>query len=53
AEVLVSDKDGNKCYGKSETDAAITFQSDSAKVGDFVRVKIISAKNANLTGEVT
>ena len=52
AEVLVSDKDGDKCYGKSETDAAITFSSDSAKVGDFVRVKIVSAKNANLTGEV-
>lgn len=52
AEVLVSDKDGSKCYGKSETDAAITFQSDSAQVGDFVRVKIVSAKNANLTGEV-
>lgn len=52
AEVLVSDKDGDKCYGKSETDAAITFTDDKAKVGDFVRVKIVSAKNANLTGEV-
>lgn len=52
AEVLVSDKDGNKCYGKSETDAAITFYDDKSQIGDFVRVKIISAKNANLTGEV-
>lgn len=52
AEVLVSDKDGNKCYGKSETDAAITFESDTAKVGDFVKVKITASKNANLTGEV-
>ena len=52
AEVLVSDKDGNKCYGKSETDAAITFESETAAVGDFVRVKITASKNANLTGEV-
>ncbi|MDE6294152.1 MAG: TRAM domain-containing protein [Clostridiales bacterium] len=52
AEVLVSDKDGSKCYGKSETDAAITFESDTAKVGDFVKVKITASKNANLTGEV-
>ncbi|MCH5155487.1 MAG: tRNA (N6-isopentenyl adenosine(37)-C2)-methylthiotransferase MiaB [Clostridiales bacterium] len=52
AEVLVSDKDGDKCYGKSETDAAISFNSESAKIGDFVRVKIVSGKNANLTGEV-
>lgn len=52
AEVLVSDKDGNKCYGKSETDAAITFKSDTAAIGDFVRVKITASKNANLLGEV-
>lgn len=52
AEVLVSDKDGSKCYGKSETDAAITFESDSTAVGDFVKVKITSSKNANLAGEV-
>lgn len=52
AEVLVSDKDGSKCYGKSETDAAITFESKHTNIGDFVKVKIVSAKNANLTGEV-
>lgn len=51
-EVLVSDKDGNKCYGKSETDAAVTFESDIADIGDFVNVKITSSKNANLTGVV-
>lgn len=51
ATVLVSEKDGRKCFGKSEDDSAITFESDAA-VGDFVKVKITSAKNANLKGEV-
>lgn len=51
-EVLVSDKSENKCYGKAENDAAISFVSDTANVGDFVKVKITSAKNANLKGEV-
>lgn len=52
AEVLVAEKTGTKCFGKSQTDAAITFESDSANVGDFVNVKITSAVNANLVGEV-
>ena len=51
-EILVSEKDGNKCFGKTETDAAVTFFSDNVSVGDFVNVKITSAINANLTGEV-
>ncbi len=50
--VLVSEKNGNRCFGKSETDAALSFESDSAAIGDFVKVKIKSAVNANLTGEV-
>lgn len=52
AEVLISETDGEKCFGKTETGAAITFVDKSAHVGDFVNVKITSAVNANLTGEV-
>ena len=52
AKVLVSEKDGDKCFGKAEDDSAITFESATAAVGDFVSVKITSAKNANLKGEV-
>lgn len=51
ATVLVSEKDGDKCFGKAEDDSAITFVGTAA-VGDFVKVKITSAKNANLKGEV-
>lgn len=51
-EVLVSDKKDGKCYGKTESDAAVTFTSDSVGVGDFANIKITSAKNANLFGEV-
>ncbi len=50
-EVLISEKHGDVCYGKAQNDAAITFES-SADVGDFVKVKVVSAKNANLKGEV-
>ena len=52
AEVLVSEKKGTKCFGKTETDAAVTFESETAKAGDFVNVKITAAKKENLTGEV-
>ncbi|MCX4312247.1 MAG: tRNA (N6-isopentenyl adenosine(37)-C2)-methylthiotransferase MiaB [Clostridia bacterium] len=51
-EVLVSDKTDGHCYGKTQYDAAVSFDSDAVEVGDFVNVKIISAKNANLRGEV-
>ena len=52
ATVLVSEKDGDKCFGKAEDDSAIAFDGANVAVGDFVRVKITSAKNANLKGEV-
>ncbi len=52
ATVMVSEKDGDKCFGKAEDDSAITFDGANVAVGDFVRVKITSAKNANLKGEV-
>ena len=50
-EVLVSEKKGDQCFGKTETDAAVSFIGN-AKVGDFVKVKVTAARNANLTGEV-
>ncbi|MCH5162615.1 MAG: tRNA (N6-isopentenyl adenosine(37)-C2)-methylthiotransferase MiaB [Clostridiales bacterium] len=51
-EVLVAEKKGNTCFGKAQNDAAISFESDTANIGDFVNVKVVSAKNANLKGEV-
>lgn len=51
-EVLVSDKSGDTCYGKSSNDAAISFESATVEVGSFVNVRVISSKNANLIGEV-
>lgn len=54
-EVLVAEIKDGKCFGKAENDAAITFENNKGNigVGDFVRVKVISSKNANLFGEVT
>ncbi len=54
-EVLVAEKSGNKCFGKAENDAAISFEdkNDSISVGDFIEVKVTASKNANLIGEVT
>lgn len=52
AQVLVAEKNGDKCFGKASNDFAITFESKNAAVGDFVNVKVIAAKNANLAGEV-
>ena len=50
-EVLIAEKTGDKCYGKAQNDTAVTFDSVTAAVGDFVNVKITSAVNANLKGE--
>ncbi len=52
AEVLVSEKTGSRCFGKTEYDASLSFSDENANVGDFVTVKITAAKNANLIGEV-
>lgn len=51
-EVLVSEKNGDSCYGKTQYDVAVSFNDEKAKAGDFVNVKIVSAQNANLKGEV-
>ena len=51
-ETLVSEIKDGKAFGKAENDAAISFASENVKVGDFVRVKVTDAKNANLHGEV-
>lgn len=52
--VLVSEKNDNKCYGKAQNDAAVTFTDVDNKisVGDFVTVRITNSRNANLVGEV-
>ncbi len=51
-EILVSEKKGDRCFGKAQNDAAVAFDSKTAQIGDFVNVKITSAKNANLTGDI-
>ncbi|MDE7464733.1 MAG: TRAM domain-containing protein, partial [Clostridiales bacterium] len=51
-EVLVAEKKGNTCFGKAQNDAAIAFESETANIGDFIDVRVMSAKNANLVGEV-
>ena len=52
AEILVAEKKGDRCFGKAQNDSAVSFDCATANVGDFVNVKITSARNANLTGEV-
>ncbi len=49
-DVLIAEKNGDRAFGKAQNDAAISFDS-SASVGEFVKVKVTSSKNANLTGE--
>lgn len=51
AEVLVTEKTDGVCFGKASDDSAISF-TGKADIGDFVKVRITSAVNANLTGEV-
>lgn len=50
-EVLVAEKKDGRCFGKAQNDAAISFDGD-CEVGDFVNVRVVSSKNANLNGEV-
>lgn len=52
AEVLISDIKDGKAFGKTESDAAVTLDAVGVNRGDFVKVKITSSVNANLTGEV-
>ena len=49
--VLASEQKDGVLYGKAQNELAVSFTGE-AKVGEFVNVKITSAKNANLKGEV-
>ncbi|MCH5350388.1 MAG: tRNA (N6-isopentenyl adenosine(37)-C2)-methylthiotransferase MiaB [Clostridiales bacterium] len=49
--VLTSEQKNGVFYGKAQNELAVSFTGD-AKIGEFTRVKITSAKNANLAGEV-
>lgn len=51
-EVLISEVKDGKAFGKTESDAAVTLGADGVEQGEFVKVKIVSSVNANLTGEV-
>ena len=49
--VLTSEQKNGVFYGKAQNELAVSFTGEAA-VGQFTKVKITSAKNANLTGEV-
>lgn len=49
--VLTSEQKDGVFYGKAQNELAVSFTGDT-KVGEFTKVKITSAKNANLAGEV-
>ena len=51
-EVLIAEVKDGKAFGKTESDAAVTLGADGVEQGEFVKVKIVSSVNANLTGEV-
>lgn len=51
-EVLIAEVNDGKAFGKTESDAAVTLGADGVEQGEFVKVKIVSSVNANLTGEV-
>lgn len=51
-EVLIAEVKDGKAFGKTESDAAVTLGADGVEPGEFVKVKIVSSVNANLTGEV-
>ncbi len=49
--VLTAEERDGVFYGKAQNDLAVSFTGDT-KIGEFTTVKITSAKNANLAGEV-
>ena len=49
-DVLIYEYKEGKAFGKTQNDFAVTFKSN-APIGEFVKVKVTSSKNANLTGE--
>lgn len=51
-EVLCDSFDGKKASGKSSCEKAISFNSDTNLVGQFVKVKVTSTKNNQLQGGV-
>lgn len=51
-EVLIAEVKDGKAFGKTESDAAVALAADGVEQGEFVKVKIVSSVNANLTGEV-
>ena len=48
--VLCDDICENKFIGKTQTDKKITFESDKARLGSFVNVKVTQATNSKLYG---
>jgi len=42
----------NSYFGKTDNGKAVSFKSDTCKVGDFVTVKVDKVKNSNLLGTV-
>lgn len=51
-EVLVEDKKGSGLCGRTESGRLVTFDGDDSLIGQFVDVKVTSAKSASLFGEI-
>ncbi len=51
-EILVEDVKDNKLCGRTESGRLVSFDGDQSLIGQFVNVKITSAKSASLFGEI-
>lgn len=51
-EVLVEDKKGDALCGRTESGRLVTFDGDDSLIGQFVNVKVTSARSASLYGEI-
>lgn len=50
-EILCDSFDNGICYGQSSCDKSVSFNGDESDVGEFLKVKIVQAKNNKLIGE--
>ncbi len=51
-EILVEDKKGDRLCGRTESGRLVTFDGDRSLIGQFVDVKVTSARSASLFGEI-
>ena len=48
----VSKKDEGEWKGRSSQNKTVVFPAQNVKLGDFVKVKIVSSSSATLRGEI-